>query len=318
MKQLNRSETIPYAFRAHAIYEVDKALTDKELHKLIDKLNPQLRAVDEFDVGVDEGEAVGRGGRLVELDVDILEVAQVKQGVVGVADAAGTVGAAGEEHDGTADGFVLDDDGLVDIAHHLEVEDAAETAIVEDGGVEHGLAAVQAGSAVGIDEDVADIVDGKPGAVHFDLDGEVAGLIGGVDIEGDIVGTGIVETLVAEVGHQTRPLGGYLFLVVGVAGLDESVGPPAVEQPHHRVEVGIINHIVDEIALRGLDMVADADFLLADLQGVEGDGGLEAPLRLHESLQLLGGASRLVFLVDYRLLSQTAPIVAPEGVVART
>ena len=49
LKQLNRSETIPYAFRAHAIYEVDKALTDKELHKLIDKLNPQLRAVDEFD-----------------------------------------------------------------------------------------------------------------------------------------------------------------------------------------------------------------------------------------------------------------------------
>ena len=49
LKQLNRSETIPYAFRAHAIYEVDKPLTDKELHKLIDKLNPQLRAVDEFD-----------------------------------------------------------------------------------------------------------------------------------------------------------------------------------------------------------------------------------------------------------------------------
>lgn len=49
LKQLNRSETIPYAFRAHAIYEVDKALTDKELHKLIDKLNPELRAIDEFD-----------------------------------------------------------------------------------------------------------------------------------------------------------------------------------------------------------------------------------------------------------------------------
>ena len=49
LKQLNRSETIPYAFRAYAIYEVDKALTDKELHKLIDKLNPELRAIDEFD-----------------------------------------------------------------------------------------------------------------------------------------------------------------------------------------------------------------------------------------------------------------------------
>lgn len=49
LKQLNRSETIPYAFRAYAIYEVDQPLTDKELHKLIDKLNPELRAIDEFD-----------------------------------------------------------------------------------------------------------------------------------------------------------------------------------------------------------------------------------------------------------------------------
>lgn len=49
IKQLNRSETIPFAFRAYAIYEVDRPLTDKELHKLIDKLNPELRAIDEFD-----------------------------------------------------------------------------------------------------------------------------------------------------------------------------------------------------------------------------------------------------------------------------
>lgn len=46
---MNRSETIPFAFRAYAIYEVDQPLTDKELHKLIDKLNPELRAIDEFD-----------------------------------------------------------------------------------------------------------------------------------------------------------------------------------------------------------------------------------------------------------------------------
>lgn len=49
MKQLNRSETIPFAFRAFAIYEVDKALTDKELHKLIDSLNPDLRSIETFD-----------------------------------------------------------------------------------------------------------------------------------------------------------------------------------------------------------------------------------------------------------------------------
>lgn len=49
LKQLNRSETVPFAFRAYAIYEVDSELTDKELHKLIDKLNPDLRTIETFD-----------------------------------------------------------------------------------------------------------------------------------------------------------------------------------------------------------------------------------------------------------------------------
>ena len=49
LKQLNRSETIPFAFRVYAIYEVDSALTDKELHKLIDSLNPDLRTIETFD-----------------------------------------------------------------------------------------------------------------------------------------------------------------------------------------------------------------------------------------------------------------------------
>ncbi len=49
MNQLNRSETIPYAFRAYAIYEVDSNLTDLVLHNLIDKLNPDLRTIETFD-----------------------------------------------------------------------------------------------------------------------------------------------------------------------------------------------------------------------------------------------------------------------------
>ena len=49
MKQLNRSETVPFAFRAYAVYEVDSELTDKELHRLIDALNPDLRTVETFD-----------------------------------------------------------------------------------------------------------------------------------------------------------------------------------------------------------------------------------------------------------------------------
>jgi len=49
LKQLNHSETIPYAFRVYAVYETDRALTDKEVHKIIDTLNPDLRAIEEFD-----------------------------------------------------------------------------------------------------------------------------------------------------------------------------------------------------------------------------------------------------------------------------
>ncbi len=49
LKQLNRSETIPFAFRVYAVYQVESKLTDKELHKLIDSLNPDLRTIENFD-----------------------------------------------------------------------------------------------------------------------------------------------------------------------------------------------------------------------------------------------------------------------------
>ena len=49
LKELNRSETIPFAFRVYAVYEVESNLTDKELHKLIDTLNPDLRTIETFD-----------------------------------------------------------------------------------------------------------------------------------------------------------------------------------------------------------------------------------------------------------------------------
>lgn len=49
LRQLNRSETIPFAFRAYATYDVEHRLTDKELHNLIDSLNPDLRSVETFN-----------------------------------------------------------------------------------------------------------------------------------------------------------------------------------------------------------------------------------------------------------------------------
>lgn len=49
LRQLNRSETLPYAFRAYAVYETDQSLTDKAVHELIDRLNPDLRTIETFN-----------------------------------------------------------------------------------------------------------------------------------------------------------------------------------------------------------------------------------------------------------------------------
>lgn len=48
LEQLNRSECIPFAFRLYAYYKVSARLTDMKLHNLIDKLNPNLRSIDDF------------------------------------------------------------------------------------------------------------------------------------------------------------------------------------------------------------------------------------------------------------------------------
>ena len=49
LKDLNRSECIPFAFRIYATYEVEERLTDLKLHALIDQLNPNLRSIDNVD-----------------------------------------------------------------------------------------------------------------------------------------------------------------------------------------------------------------------------------------------------------------------------
>ncbi len=49
LKELNRSECIPFAFRLYAFYKVNKRLTDMKLHQMIDKLNPNLRSIEEFN-----------------------------------------------------------------------------------------------------------------------------------------------------------------------------------------------------------------------------------------------------------------------------
>ena len=49
LQQLNRSECIPFSFRVYATYEVSSRLSDKKIHSIIDKLNPNLRSVESFN-----------------------------------------------------------------------------------------------------------------------------------------------------------------------------------------------------------------------------------------------------------------------------
>lgn len=49
LRQLNRSECIPFAFRVFATYAVNSRLSDLKIHSIIDKLNPDLRSIETFN-----------------------------------------------------------------------------------------------------------------------------------------------------------------------------------------------------------------------------------------------------------------------------
>ena len=46
VKELNRSSCIPFSFRIYGYYKVNTELSDKALHNIIDKINPDLRAIE--------------------------------------------------------------------------------------------------------------------------------------------------------------------------------------------------------------------------------------------------------------------------------
>lgn len=49
LKELNRSECVPFAFRVYATYEVNSRLSDTKIHSIIDRLNPNLRSIETFE-----------------------------------------------------------------------------------------------------------------------------------------------------------------------------------------------------------------------------------------------------------------------------
>ena len=49
LKQLNRSECTPFAFRVYATYAVPSRLSDLKIHTILDTLNPDLRSIENFN-----------------------------------------------------------------------------------------------------------------------------------------------------------------------------------------------------------------------------------------------------------------------------
>ena len=49
LNELNRSTAVPFAFRVYATYEVDSALSNKMIYSIFNKLNPELRSMEEID-----------------------------------------------------------------------------------------------------------------------------------------------------------------------------------------------------------------------------------------------------------------------------
>ncbi len=58
LDELNRSTAVPFAFRVYATYEVDSALSDKKLHSILDKLDPELRSTEEVDASAESGSSM--------------------------------------------------------------------------------------------------------------------------------------------------------------------------------------------------------------------------------------------------------------------
>ena len=49
LKKLNDKTAVPFSYRLYAYYKVNHRLEDKTIHKIIDKLNPSLRARENID-----------------------------------------------------------------------------------------------------------------------------------------------------------------------------------------------------------------------------------------------------------------------------
>ena len=49
IKDLNQSECVPFGFRLYASYDVERRLEDLKIHEMIDRLNPNLRSIDNIN-----------------------------------------------------------------------------------------------------------------------------------------------------------------------------------------------------------------------------------------------------------------------------
>ena len=269
-----------------------------------------LRGPDEPYVGVDERQRVGGCRRRQHVDIDVLEVAQAEERVVGVVDVARTVGHAGEDHQRAADGPRFDGHRTVVYVYVVYASCRSRVGVYERVVCVGGVA--QAGVAVGIDVYVVDVVDLQVAAVYMHVDAQARRRVCGVDHEMYVfVGCQVIACF-AQVGGYPAALKGYFLLVVGLADNQRRVVLQLVENTSDGRVLCVVYYVVYGVAVGGLDVVADADIVAFNADGVEAYRAAETAFGVHELLQLSDGLLAAPFVVDDGSLPDTVHAVVPQ------
>ena len=170
----------------------------------------------------------------------------------------------------------------------------------------------QAGITVRVDVYVVDVVHLQIAAVDDDVDAEFGGRVGGVDNKMDVVVGGEVVAGFAQGVDYAATLCGNLLLVVGVASHKGRLVLGFVEDMAYGWVLRAVGNLVDEVAVRGFDVVAYADVVVVRRHGVEACRAAEAAFRHHQLSQLVGGLATALFVVDDRRFAYAVHGVVPE------
>ena len=116
----------------------------------------------------------------------------------------------------------------------------------------------------------------------------------------------------AQVGGYPAALKGYFLLVVGLADNQRRVVLQLVENTSDGRVLCVVYYVVYGVAVGGLDVVADADIVAFNADGVEAYRAAETAFGVHELLQLSDGLLAASFVVDDGSLPDTVHAVVPQ------